>query len=1146
MMELRHVAMVNWHLFDVEDIEITGHVGVFGENRSGKSTILDMAQVVLTGGNRNIQRLNAVAGDKGKSRSASKRSVVDYCLGTLGEDQRKRDQARTYICLGFVDSEGKRPPVSIGMAIEARRSESNETVLGRFVVTGKILGSNDFVEKRDGKTFPAEWDEVRNRIVAAVGQGNFVNHRDKAIDYVREYMRKLVPHASVVGEQNANSLQKAVVNAMTLDHDQTATEFVRNYILEKNNMKVGELRESIRTYRNINDTIKTMREKLEALLALRGVMDELAGAYERRAREQWIARRANWFAARAAYDAQVRKLADETAKRDIAKAELDHLDEDIAAIDTEIARLDRAIGEHDAKTGRNSLAQSRDSVTRSMQRAVTAFENRLKMVRALEPLCGMSGSGFDDFIPALSQLARAGKDAAIDRSATLLVEAERKVMSCDPALLEKVDEARKTLIRQAEDDKARVQQLRERLHIHSSGGGAAHLDAATVRLCQKLRQAGMAPRVLCDLVEVSDEAWTAAAEGLLGRDREAIFVDRSDIARATALFKEGRREFRGASLVSLNKLDRLSGAPQPGTFPTIFRTDDSDALAFIMRRHGSVRLAETLVQFNEPGRAIMKDGLYDDGLVRTHRAADPSTFKIGKTAQLRLLQDLTADIERLSAEHQRSAAAARLADTAYVELRRLFEDAAADFESIIGDFAKSTREKAEVENRIAALDGEGDGGLRDKQREQRRLKAIRIDERKTQQRVYATHFAEAEKAKSTLGGGDSMPGSRLGMRLAWSLYLKIFFLYDRLAGRKTYRDRHGASPKSPDADRHRAIADAAAKAAEIAETDRNRIERQVRQGLGEYFDKFGVVSQVGTESEPLREVKPWMDSLIQEMETNELQRYERQAREAAEKAATLLRGEFINALTSRIGKMERALTAMNRGLADHPFHNEKYSFHHTRLVEFQPILKIIEIGKTSPEALDLLFKGDEMPEEFPHRDTLREIEALLEDPDKDFSEFEDYRNFFTFEIHMQDVVSGRTTRWETRRGTGSGAEQQVPIYVAIGASLASVYGSGNTPGNHAKGMSLAIFDEAFSKMDGKNQRQMMSFYKKLGLQIIIAAPNEKRIAVLEHIDTVIEVDRIGESARASVAHLKERARAELRAMDPDLLSDDELKKLAAE
>jgi uncharacterized protein YPO0396 len=308
-----------------------------------------------------------------------------------------------------------------------------------------------------------------------------------------------------------------------------------------------------------------------------------------------------------------------------------------------------------------------------------------------------------------------------------------------------------------------------------------------------------------------------------------------------------------------------------------------------------------------------------------------------------------------------------------------------------------------------------------------------------------------------------------------------------------------------------------------------------------------VSSQVGSESEPLREVKPWMQQLIDEIETNELRRYERQAREAAEKAATLLRGEFINALTSRINKMERDLKAMNRGLHDHPFHNERYSFHHSRVADFQPILKIIEISKTSPEALDMLFRGAEMPVDFPHKDTITELEALLEDPDKDFTQFEDYRNFFTFEIHMEDVSTGRTTRWETRRGTGSGAEQQVPIYVAIGASLASVYGSAERRPGQPAGMGLAMFDEAFSKMDGKNQRQMMSFYKKLGLQIVIAAPNEKRVAVLEHIDTVVEVDRIGEGARTNVVQVKERARRELRALDPDLMSDADLQaRVAAE
>ncbi|OAF08696.1 hypothetical protein AYJ54_13660 [Bradyrhizobium centrolobii] len=1146
MMELRHVAMVQWHLFDSQDIDLAGHTGVFGENRSGKSTILDMAQVVLTGGNRNVQRLNAVASDKGKSRSASKRTVVDYCLGALGEDERKRDQARTYICLGFVDTEGKRSPVSIGMAIEARRSETNETVLGRFVVSGKILTTDDFVEVRDSKRFPADWDNVRSRIVSAVGQENFVNHRDKAIDYVREYMRKLVPHASVVGEQNANSLQKAVVNAMTLDHDQTATEFVRNYILEKNNMKVGELRESIRTYRNINDTIRTMREKLEALVGLRGILGELAESHERKAREQWISKRADWFAARGAYANELAKFNEESAKRDAAKSEMDFLGEELKGIDAEIRRLDIAISEHDAKTGRATLDQSLTSATQAINRAAIEFERRLDAVRSLQALSAMKGFGFDEFIPLISALTRAAKDASVERPVNLLLDAESRLLASDRTSLQRVDQARRDLIRKVEEERARLRSLEERLRLHSSGEGSVHLSDDTRNLCRKLRLAGMSPRVLCDLVELSDVAWTAAAEGLLGRDREAVFVDRSDMARATALFKDGRREFRRASLVSLNKLDPNGPGPRPGSFPTLFKSDDYDAIAFIIRRHGTVRLAETIAQFNEPGRALMIDGLYDDGLVRTHRAAEPSDFKIGKAAQIQAFHDLKEQAEQLLEDCARSDAAARLADTAHVQLGRIFDDKQPSFKGIVEEYRKSTLERREVEQRIAALDGAGDGGLRKKRQAQLDLKRRRLEERTTQEREYLKHTRAADIANHTIESGNSTPGSKLGMKVAWSLYGQYRVLYDRNSGRSSYRARFEALSAKLILDRHRAIAIEAAKAASRADEDRIGIERRVRQALGHYFDKFGVVSNVGTESEPLREVKPWVELLIREMEENELRRYERQAREAADKAATLLRGEFINALTSRISKMERELSAMNHGLTDHPFHNERYSFHHTRLVEFQPILKIVEISKTSPEALDMLFKGDEVPEEFPHRDTLREIEALLEDPDKDFSVFEDYRNFFTFEIHMEDIVSGRTTRWETRRGTGSGAEQQVPIYVAIGASLASVYGSGRSGAGRPSGMSVAIFDEAFSKMDGKNQRQMMSFYKKLGLQIVIAAPNEKRVAVLEHIDTVVEVDRIGESARASVVELKERARKELRAMDPDLMSDDELKKMAAE
>lgn len=1146
MMELRHLAMVNWHLFEVEDIDIRGHVGVLGENRSGKSTILDMAQVVLTGANRNFQRLNAVAGDKGRSRGGSKRSVVDYCLGALGEDERQRDEALTYIALGFEDAEGVRPPVAVGIAMEARKSESNETVLGRFVVVGKILKTDDFIEVRKDGRFPAQWDAVRARIIGSVGEQNFVNHRDRAGDYVREYMRHLLPHASFIGDQNATSLQKAIVNAMTLDHEQTATQFVREYILERNPMRVGELRESIQTYRNINETIRTMRRRLEALKALWAILAELDDAYDRKYLEDWISARAEWLSARSANREFKERFRLECAQRDAAGERLDALAKEIEGIEAEIERLNIAIIEHDTKTGRRGLVQDARIAEQTANQTKAAFHKRLDRFRFLQPLCAVRGLGFDPHIPMIERLVGIARDVRIEKLQQELAAAEANLISVGPALLQQVDEARQKLFRDAADQRERRDRIRERIQQHSTGHARAHLSPSTEELCRRLRHERMAPRVLCDLIEVAQPEWTAAAEGLLGRDREAVFVDRSDIADATVIFKEGRRDFRGASLVSLNKLEAFRTAPVRGTFPSIFRSQDFDAMSFIMRRYGSVRLASTIAEFNAPGRAIMKDALYDDGLVRTHRARDSTDYKIGKSAQARALRDLQEQADELGEVADKTSKAATAIDAAHAALRALCEDSAT-LPVLADAHAAALKEQREAFERITSLDGTGDGGLREKHKAQTGLKTARAGERTVQQGILNKHAGEATFYERKLVDRENVPGSALNVRMAWAAFLKALPLYDRGKGRAAYRTRIAARRQKSEVDRHRAIASRATAASAEADADRITIERRAREALGAYFDENVVSSQVGTESPLLAEVKPWAEQMIEEIETNELRRYERQAQEAAEKASTLLRGEFINALTSRISKMDRELQAMNRGLRQHPFHNERYSFHHNRVAEFQPILKIMEISKTSPEALDMLFRGDQVPEDFPHKDTIAELESLLEDPEKDFTQFEDYRNFYTFEIYMEDVGTGRRTRWETRRGTGSGAEQQVPIYVAIGASLASVYASAERRAGRPSGIALAIFDEAFSKMDGKNQRQMMSFYKNLGLQIIIAAPFEKRVALLEHMDTIVEVDRIGERSRATVVQLKARARQEIRAMDPDRMSDGDLAaRIAAE
>lgn len=1154
MMELRRLTMVNWHLFDVEDIDVRGSFGILGENRSGKSTVLDMVQVVLSGASRSYLRLNAVAGESGRSRSGSRRSVHSYCLGALGDGEYRRPRdTLTYIAIGFEDVTGEREPVTVGLAIEARPTETTETILARFVVAGRLLNSKDFTEMRGQHQFTSAWEDVKANLVAELGADRVINHREKPSEFVREYMRCLTPGLPNA-EPNARALLKAIVNAMALNQNYSATEFVRQFILEDNPIRISELRTSIETYRSVNATIVTLQRKLSALQAIR----EHVGAFEQslhsRALEDWLQARARWLAARAEHFALLADLSDAQKQMDANVEDREIAQECIDDADKEIGRLNKAIAAHAAQSGRDvweqqlrSNERERDALSAQVLRLVKAAVELTRIVDIV---------GADDNAKAYLGLAARGVQADLRE----LKQAEVGVSHRASAMASGIEQRRRDLGRQIGALDLEIRRLKEVLTPSADRMTPAYLSDETRRLIRRLESNGIDGRPLCDLVEILDPDWTAAVEALLGRDREAIFVDRSRIEDATLLFREGRREFRGASLVSLNKLEAYRGPASAGSFPALFGSQDHDALAFLQRRYGNVRLARTMEEFNRPGRALMTDGLYDDGLVRSHRSVKPSEHKIGRSAQVNLLQRMHEDLLEKTTQFERLANEERLLGRASSALGTLFEDGATPMSAALTQLLSCADDAREASEKIAAIDAGGDGGLRDRLREQEKFRRFKAEELKSLQQRNSEHEKKKAIAEHRLGAGENQPGSRASVSIAGGRYRQRKALFDYLQGSSAYRERLGQSRGHGDA----ALLDASAAARREAkaheliqkkaadaferEGERNRrAELAARGALRDYFNtsEFGVSSQVGPESPLITDIKPWMDALIADIEANELRRYEARAREASERASILFRGEFVNALMARISKMERDLESLNRSLRPHPFHNERYSFHRTPEAEFQPILKIIEISRMSDDALDMLFRQD-VPDDYPHKDTIKAVEQLLEDREKDVTSFEDYRNFYAFEISMEDIDSGSKTRWETRRKTGSGAEQQVPLYVAIGASLAAVYGSSpQTRG--AKGMSPALFDEAFSKMDGKNQRAMMSFYSELGLQVVIAAPLEKKTAIMGYMETLVEIDRIGDQSSADVVHVGKRTRDELMAMNPEHMSDAELaKRMAAE
>lgn len=78
MKRLESVKLVQFFLFEQEQLEIRDITGVFGRNGSGKSAFLDAVQIAMMGANSNLMSFNAQADEK------TTRSLRAYCLDPCG------------------------------------------------------------------------------------------------------------------------------------------------------------------------------------------------------------------------------------------------------------------------------------------------------------------------------------------------------------------------------------------------------------------------------------------------------------------------------------------------------------------------------------------------------------------------------------------------------------------------------------------------------------------------------------------------------------------------------------------------------------------------------------------------------------------------------------------------------------------------------------------------------------------------------------------------------------------------------------------------------------------------------------------------------------------------------------------------------
>lgn len=932
---------------------------------------------------------------------------------------------------------------------------------------------------------------------------------------------------------------RTFIAALSFTDMQSIEAFVRRYLLEPRDISVRELRESIQRYREIQKTIRDLERRLEALVAIRDQVERYVELREAEDVARSLERLALLVEAGVALVEATRALREALGRQTAQREELREVEAEVTRRQDVLAGIERQIMASDAASARAIVEGEIRELDQAHARVQVRVRTRhLAAARAtalldLRERIGVINPG--ELLRALEAIrdASAGlappdwprDPRAMDR---LLDETARHAGTRLPKALERRDDA----IGHEKALTGELAEVRERLAAASAG--RVRLAGGTVALMDALRREGMTPRTLAEVAEVADERWRAAIEALMVRDRETVIVDPEHAARATSILRGGgRRAFPAARVANTRRLQGQSHVPKAGTLAFVLRSSDELVMAFAVHRVGNVRLAETQDDLLAGGQAVMTDGAYNDGLVTDIRQIEE--FKIGRAAAPLMQGAFAARADELSAviaNHRQTSSffedvARRLEDCAKPV------DASERLDALLLELDDLAQRRADARDRLHRISAAIDPALLDARARAKAFLAELGGDRDRLLKKEGGIEAEVKAARDRIAAGENQHGSLLCLavrRRTFKASVATTAALRRLV--PAYRRERGRPPA-------RIAADMAKRAADAMEEHRE-LAHEVRAALGSYSIEFPDSLDSYGQAPISTTVRDWVAQGMVALEGNELIRYRRQADDAADTVSRLFRTTFIHELNNRFGELQQEMQTLSRALRTRPLHGERYRLKESVKPEFADLHRLARDSEHDGSALDALFGRGEATDER-HARALLQVERLLGDEDHDFIVFEDYRNYFTFDLRTEDIATGRVTSFDRRRGVASGAERQVPFYVVIGAALASVYhGTGGPAGEGGLGMGLAVFDEAFSKMDGPNQRTLLDFYRAVGLQVVIAAPSEKRAVVQENLGCIIDVFRSGDAATAESVRLRSRTRDELRRANPQHLSDDEL------
>lgn len=1151
---LRNITAVNYYLYQQDfPIDGVGNTVFLGGNGSGKSVLLDAIQIVMTGMNKRYLDLNSrIAEGRG-----NRRTVLEACLGLLDDGRGyERDSCITYIALGFETTDATRC-CTAGVCIEAKAAAGEEHVLGLFLVEGSILQRDDFVHSVDGGFQEKAWasflDEQRRR-----GRDVLTFQRQNN----RAFLRQLyaIINANARGTQlDPDRARAAMRQALSFDIEQitSVTTFVQSFLLDEAPIEIEIFQARYNTWREMQKDIARVEAEIRTVQSIRSQCERVMS-------DQFNARLWAYGELRAEYDRFsqiIEKRASEIAEME---AQLDSVESYLPVLEDSIDGTRRQI---DAITQQIDGTPAYEQIKRAQSERATQQSKRKAKATEVRPVYQalidlhetVSSSTFPrEGFPVLIGFVESLHFRDIITSgisnwpskprevAELLTEAPplSDAIAHIQRIYEDVAGDHAQLSKEAADLDRNLKNLR---------AGGRMMSRDTEDFLQDLNRRDVSCFTLSEVSDIAPEyaEWRGIIEAILGDWCDAAIVDPS---RMNSAYSHFDNHYKGtkAKLMQTENLPAGLQSPTPGTLAEAVLTEDRYARAFINVRLGRIVRARSADDIRRGDLAASTDGKYAHGrgIEYRHLQSVPRLGKAVRERQIEHLSQARAELEAPLRKKAEEKSRLQALVTALERANSILGTDKKEWEDTLRVIDEADTEIVRLDDLVTALEEALPAGLMDEKRSlEKELQAYRDEKREEE----AKDRELRQQIGHRRGGMEANKTERLKAAELLLDRLPNFDLrnarhdpplgLERFIGRarSIYRDV-SAAVGHPAQVRNHFAAESKDKgpAQRVAVTRLISAIQDYVQVNPDQHPGFDWTSAIHAEKTIL--IHDWASLRQRHLTQTVLRQFKDRVDSAVQALVETMVHDFLSRLRARIDSVQRVKDDLNRELRRSVFMGEVYQIRQERDQDKETIRYLIDrLDVIAPKATALMQSAPDPND--PDQVKIKELIEMLTAEDvqdeaahrRRLRELADYRSYFRFSIDICDPEKNyeKISDLETRRGKASGGQKFLPFYICLGVASSAAYrnhlgGAHDAPPQSA----LLLMDEAFEKLDPENIYKIISFYKALGLQLIMAAPKTHQAVYQETFNTLISIIRVGRSIQATPQHMHAPAHELLQLENP--------------